>query len=108
MLSLLLVLGCAGGAGDDSGKVGGLTGDATNGGVIFTRDGSCSGCHGEDGKLGTDIDGTPAADLTVRVPAMADNEITKQVKEGGTKMPPQLSEPQDVVDVIAYLRETFP
>ncbi len=105
MLALLMVLACDGGGKEDSAGGGDLVGDSAKGATLYD---SCAGCHGADGTLATDIDGTAAADLTVRVPALDDAEITDQVKNGGTAMPAQLSEPQDIVDVIAYLRETFP
>ena len=95
------------GGGDDGG------GDAAAGEAIFTATGSCSGCHGADGTQGTVIgqepNQAPAADLTVRVPALTDAEITDQVQNGGAVMPAQTQvTAEQMPDLIAYLREQFP
>ena len=81
-------------------------GDATSGETLFA---TCSGCHLADGTGGVDIAGTPSADLTVRVPSLSDSELEDRIMNGfNTAMPAQYSDPQDVADVIAYLRATFP
>ena len=101
MLHTLLFLACAGGKTDSS-----VTGDAANGETLF---GNCAGCHGADGTGGIDIGGTPSADLTAKVPALTDAELEDRIMNGfGTAMPSQYTDAQDVADVIAYLRETFP
>ena len=119
MLTLLLAFACSGGSKDsgatdtstDSGTTGttGTTvvGDAANGGTLFG--GSCAGCHGPDGTGGIDIGGTLSADLTVKVPSLTDEELGDLIMNGfNTAMPPQYTDAQDVADVIAYLRATFP
>jgi mono/diheme cytochrome c family protein len=115
MLVLFLALGCSspsdketGGdtsaTGDDTSAA--VTGDAANGEALFS---SCAGCHNADGSGGVDIGGTPSADLRVRVPALSDSELSDRIMNGfGTAMPAQYSDAQDVADVIAYLRATFP
>ena len=51
----------------------------------------------------------PAAVRFLRVPALTDTEIADRIMNGfGTAMPSQYTDPQDVADVIAYLRVTFP
>ena len=83
-----------------------VTGDAARGETLFS---SCAGCHGADGTGGFDIGGTLSADLTVRVPALTDEELSNIIKDGyGTAMPSQYTDAQDIADVIAYLRVTFP
>lgn len=43
------------------------------------------------------------------MPAKSDAELADITENGfGTAMPAQYTEPQDVADVIAYLRMTFP
>lgn len=114
MLHLLLVLGCAGETTDsaDTADTAGDTaadvvGDATVGAGHFTD--TCAGCHGADGTGGIDIGGTPSADLTARVPALTDAELEDRITNGfNTAMPAQFNDAQDVADVIAYLRATFP
>ena len=106
MLFLLLAVGCSGGKTDGDDTAGSVVGDADSGEALFS---SCAGCHGADGTGGTDIGGTPSADLTVRVPAKTDAELEDTIINGfGSAMPGQYTEAQDVADVIAYLRVTFP
>ncbi len=108
MLMVMLMVACTGPG--DSGKTddssGGGGGDVTNGESLF---GSCAGCHGADGTGGIDIGGTPSTDLTVSVPARTDAELEEIIKNGyGTAMPGQYSDAQEIADLIAYLRVTFP
>lgn len=104
MLLILMTLACTGDKADDTGSA--VTGDAASGAALYTS--TCAGCHGEDGLLATDIGGTASSDLTVRVPAMTDDELADQIQNGGTAMPAQYSDAQDIADVIAHLRATFP
>jgi mono/diheme cytochrome c family protein len=116
MFVFLTLMACSGGAvdtaGDDTAAEDADTdtdvsgGDATNGETLYNA--SCLGCHGADGKLGVDVSGTPAADLSVRVPADDDARLADQIQNGGTAMPAQYPDAQDAADVIAYLRVTFP
>ena len=106
MLHLLLVLGCAGET-TDTADTAGVVGDATVGAGHFTD--TCAGCHGDDGTGGIDIGGTASADLTARVPALSDADLEDRIMNGfNTAMPAQFTDAQDVADVVAYLRETFP
>jgi mono/diheme cytochrome c family protein len=101
---LLLAIACGGDKVNDD--TSGITGDATAGEALFS---SCAGCHGADGTGGIDIGGTASADLTVRVPALSDADLDGVIMDGfGTAMPSQYTDEQDVADVIAYLRATFP
>jgi mono/diheme cytochrome c family protein len=99
MLLLLTLLAC-GDTTDDSG------GGSDAGKQVY--DSTCVNCHGATGDEGVDVGGTPAADLNARVPAMTDEEITTQVKDGGSAMPAQDLDDTQIADVIVYLRETFP
>lgn len=91
---------------DDSADTGDGGGDAVAGADLFN---SCAGCHNADGTGGVDIGGTLSADLTVRAPALSDADLADRIENGfGTAMPSQYTDPVDVADVVAYLRETFP
>ena len=104
MLLILMTIACNGEIDDTGGSA--VVGDAVSGETLF---GTCAGCHGADGTGGSDIGGTPSADLTVRVPAKTDAELEDTIENGfGTAMPSQYTDEQDVADVIAYLRATFP
>ncbi len=110
MLHLLLVLGCAvetTDTADTADTAADVVGDETAGQANF--DATCSGCHNADGTGGVDIGGTPSADLTARVPALTDADLEDRIMNGfNTAMPSQFTDEQDVADVIAYLRATFP
>lgn len=70
---------------------------------------NCAGCHNADGTGGNDIGGTLSANLTERVPAMTDEEITTVFNEGKNGvMPAQFDGDEGkIADMIEYLRETF-
>ena len=102
---LLLALAC-GNKDQTADDTGAITGDPANGETLFAN---CAGCHGATGEGGIDIGGTPSADLTVRVPAMTDAELEGVIADGfGSAMPSQYTDEQDIADVVAYLRQTFP
>jgi mono/diheme cytochrome c family protein len=71
---------------------------------------NCAGCHNADGTGGVDIGGTPSADLTTRVPAMTDEELTAVFNDGlNGVMPAQFDGDAAMTSgMIEYLRETFP
>lgn len=101
LLSLSL-MGCGDKDADDSG----LEGDVTRGETLYA---SCTACHGADGSGGIDIGGTTSPDLAFEIPDQTDAELEDIIINGyGTAMPSQYTDPQDVADVIAYLRVTFP
>lgn len=103
---LLLALAC-GNKDQSADDTAAVTGDPASGEALYSS--SCSGCHGTDGAGGIDIGGTPSADLTVRVPALTDAELEGVIADGfGSAMPSQYTDAQDIADVVAYLRETFP
>tara|TARA_B110000037_G_C16967873_1_gene443767 strand:+ start:210 stop:656 length:447 start_codon:yes stop_codon:yes gene_type:complete len=63
----------------------------------------CSGCHGNDGEgtpNGQKLDG----ELTNHI----DDEIIASIVNGEGEMPPQNLHPQEVADVLDYLRIAFP
>lgn len=110
-LMLTLLVACAGGddtdmTDTDTDTSAEIVGDAANGATLFE---SCTGCHGADGSGGIDIGGTASANLTTRVPAMTDADLEAAISGGvGTAMPSQYTDAQDIADVIAHLRATFP
>lgn len=84
-----------------------VVGDSATGSELYSA--TCAGCHGADGVGGLDVGGTPSANLTERVPALDDEALTNAISAGvGTAMPSQYTDTQDIADVIAYLRATFP
>lgn len=81
-------------------------GDPVAGQQIYSS--TCAACHGPDGKLGIDTTGVPAADLTVRIPAITDDDITNDVNNGIRTMAPVPNiDDAQMQDLIAYLRDTF-
>lgn len=68
---------------------------------------TCENCHGADGTAGIQVDGVPAADLTVVVPQISDEDLATMITEGIGAMPAQDLQGREVDDVIAYLRATF-
>ena len=73
--------------------------------AIYER--TCENCHGADGTAGIQVDGVPAADLTVVIPQFSDDDLATMIKEGIGAMPAQDLQGREVDDVIAYLRATF-
>jgi mono/diheme cytochrome c family protein len=109
MLLFLGALACDGGDTGSAPKGYDLpAGDAAAGGTVYTD--NCSYCHGEDGKLGYEMGGVAASDLTVEVPEQSDDELATVSIEGYGEMPPILSadDLQGVADCIAYMRTVFP
>jgi cytochrome c551 len=106
-LALVLALGgCTGepGAEAEGGTEDGIEGDPLRGEELYA---ACAGCHGPDGAGGIDIGGELSSDLRDEVPEMTDAELGDVIENGDGTMPPQYDDPQDIADVIAYLRETF-
>jgi mono/diheme cytochrome c family protein len=81
-------------------------GDPVAGEAIYS--GTCAGCHGADGTLGTDIGGVQATDLTFSVPLTTDDNLKMIMRDGIGNMPPQLSDDTEIEDTLAYLRQQFP
>jgi len=73
--------------------------------AIYER--TCENCHGADGTAGIQVDGVPAADLTVFVPKLSDDDLATIITTGIRAMPAQDLQGREVDDVIAYLRATF-
>jgi mono/diheme cytochrome c family protein len=108
LVLLLALFGCNEdtGAEAEGGTEGGIVGDAARGEDLYT---TCAACHGADGSGGIDFNGTLSSDLREEVPNMTDTELAEILENGeGPAMPPQYDDPQDIADVIAYLREAFP
>ena len=123
MKKLLYVLGVASlfalaaCGGDDGGSGGGgsssrvdtiaamvASADATNGQTIYSGLCGSSSCHGPNGDDGA----SAAGDLPAQVPGLSDEQIITVIIEGQGGMPAQSLEDQEVADVVAYCRETFP
>lgn len=85
--------------GDDTAGAGDIVGDAAAGATVYNA--TCAACHGADGNVNE-------AKLTEEIPALTDDEIEDVILNGYDEMPPQGLTEQEVADVIAYLRETFP
>ena len=108
----LLVAGLLGLAAcsDKGSDTGALTGDASAGATEFSN--VCAVCHGADGTGETGV----APSLVDAVPEYThDSELSDIILNGFDEanpdyptMPPQDLTDQQVADVIAYLRETFP
>jgi mono/diheme cytochrome c family protein len=76
--------------------------NANDGAIVYTA--TCATCHGASG--GGIVE--DAADLRVRVPAMTDEQIEANILNGTDLMDPVDLTEDEIADVIAYLRETFP
>lgn len=83
----------------------GPTGDADNGAVLYAD--KCVACHGDDGKLGLETDGEPAADLTRETAELSEEQLVKVIMDGKGTMPAQYADEQDAYDVAAYMKATF-
>lgn len=91
-------------AGDDTGSstscVESATGDSANGATAYAS--KCAGCHGADGT------GVSGPDLTSGlVTGMSDELLACTIADGVGGMPPITSDPQEVADLVAYLRSEF-
>lgn len=80
-------------------------GDATAGAEVYAS--SCESCHGADGKLGVEVGGTAAADLTFETGDQTDDELADVIQNGFGTMPAQSLDDTQTADCIAYMRETF-
>lgn len=86
-----------------------LTGDATAGATVFNSSCGQSNCHGADGTAST----TNARDLTTFASTISDARLIQVIIDGSVGqnvMPPlggQFSD-QEIADVVAYVRATFP
>ena len=89
----------------DPSTVTSLTGNAGAGDGVYGFSCGSADCHGPDGNNGTGA----AADLATVIPSRSDDDIACIVKSGKGGMPAQTNlSDQDIADVIAHLRATFP
>ncbi len=77
-------------------------GDPEAGYDVFLATCAASGCHGSDGNDG------PAPNLQGAVSTHSDAVLTEIILDGTGTMPGQDLEPQELADVIAFLRDAFP
>lgn len=78
-----------------------LEGDAARGAALFSS--RCAVCHGDDGS-----GGSQGVNIADHVPYHSDEDLVELLAEGEGRMPaPGLSD-QEIADVLAYLRATFP
>jgi mono/diheme cytochrome c family protein len=77
--------------------------DDEKAGAVLYRDKGCPQCHGAD--LNGNKKGPALADIR-NDPAWPPDKITKQITDGGAKMPPfgESLTDQEVAQVVAYLR----
>lgn len=107
VLSVLFVacVACDGGGGGDVSEevaaVLDLTGDATEGAVVFGQSCGASTCHGADGSGGEGVD------LNEHIPEHTDAQLVELMINGEGEMPATGLSAQEEADVLAYLRETF-
>jgi len=112
----LLVVACDGGADSDD-TVDSDTAVDTDTGIdpdtdvdgdpelgVVTYQATCAnaGCHGADGDVG------PASDLTAAVPFYTDERLSNIIQNGAGRMPGQPVPDEELADLLAYLRLTFP
>ncbi len=85
-------------------------GNAEKGGKVYVT--YCAGCHGADGKANGGTTGASFVDDPTRL-AKSDAELVTSIADGKTGsigvMPPWKGtlQPQQMVDVVAYLRASF-
>jgi mono/diheme cytochrome c family protein len=79
------------------------TKDAEQAGAVLFRDKGCSYCHGVGG-VGTKK--APALTNLNKDKAWPPEKITKQIEEGGQKMPPfrEALSDEEIAQLVAYLR----
>lgn len=97
MILILSLFAC--GTADDAG------GDATAGAEVYAA--SCESCHGADGRLGVEVNGVAAADLTFETNALSDDGIADAILNGVGEMPAQGLDDTETADCIAYMRANF-
>lgn len=117
-ISIAILALALGGCGDDEtatqdvSDILALTGDATRGTALFSSCGTAA-CHGDTGSDGM------GGDLAERVPALGDEQLATIIRYGvdtpaiDSSMPAQGENqggsliPQDIADIMAFLREEF-
>ena len=75
-------------------------GDVSTGAMLFAT--HCAGCHGPAGE-GT----AQGPDLREEVPEHSDRELTRTVLQGEDDMPATSLSPQEMTDLLAFLRARF-
>jgi len=81
----------------------GLDGNATKGEIVYATC-AASNCHGQDGASGD----PNSPDLADAVPDLDERGLVETVKNGTGTMPGQALSDQEIADVAAYTRQTFP
>jgi len=98
----LVLVGCNGGTG-----TGGGDSETIDGAEVY--DANCTACHGDDGQQGTEVNGTAAANLTVAVPALSDDELKSVITDGSGVMSAVSGVDDAELDpLVEFLREQFP
>ena len=77
-------------------------GDPELGRPTFQATCANAGCHGSDGVVG------PAPDLTAVVPFYSDDRLSAIIQNGAGRMPGQPVSDDELADLLAYLRLSFP
>lgn len=95
----VLLAACDGG-GTRTDDILALTGDAAAGATTYS--GTCAACHGADGQGGV------GAVLTDAVPGLEDADLVDTIILGSGDMAPVSLTDQEVANVVAHLRASFP
>lgn len=99
----LALFACGGTDSGDSGRGAlALEGDPERGAVLFAN--ICAPCHGADGS-----GGSQGVDLRDHLGHHTDEELVGILANGSGRMAdPGLQDDQEIADLLAYLRATFP
>ncbi len=86
-----------------------LTGDISNGNTIYINglagQDACIKCHGTDGAgTGATSTAVTSVDLKSKSNAQIENAITNGRSSGGITMPDFSYSPQEITDIISYIR----
>ncbi len=90
------------GTGSDTGSDTATATPVADGAVVYARGCAASNCHGADGDAGS------GPNLSSEVPGRSDSSLTRIIREGAGSMPAVTVTDEELADLLAYLRATFP
>jgi mono/diheme cytochrome c family protein len=73
-----------------------------DGAAVYARGCAASNCHGADGDSGS------GPNLSSEVPGRSDSSLTRIIRDGTGSMPAVTVTDEELADLLAYLRATFP